>query len=100
LGLKGFAIRQRRAIVPDSAPKTLQRNLYPLSKAIFNSADKFMDTGKQTPTVFSLANEEIFKLLKMPNPVQTGKHPIKLFAFLRFLLAEDSMLILGSRGHN
>ena len=29
-----------------------------------------------------------------------GEQPIQLFAFLRFLLAEDSMLILGSREHS
>jgi hypothetical protein len=29
-----------------------------------------------------------------------GEQPIQLFAFLRFLLAEDNSLILGNRGHS
>lgn len=29
-----------------------------------------------------------------------GKYPIQLFAFLKFLLAENRMLRLGNRGHS
>ena len=78
----------------------LQRKLNSLAKAAFNSADKYMLTCEQIPIVFSFANGEIRKSLKMFNAIQAGEHPIQLFAFLRFLLAEDRMLSLSNWEHS
>ena len=37
---------------------------------------------------------------RSPMTRDDGEHPIQLFAFLRFLLAEDKSLILGNGGHS
>ncbi len=59
-----------------------------------------MGIGEEIQNDLSFANRGIFKILDTPDAIQAGKHRILLFAFCRFLLAEDRMLILDSREHS
>lgn len=67
-----FVLHQDKAVVTESVSRMLQRRLSLLAKAVFNTADKCRVTGEQIPTVFSSANGEICKSLKLLNAIQAG----------------------------
>ncbi len=54
-------------------PKTLQRRLTPLAKAVFNVAGPCIESGKTPPVVFSSAHGEICKSLAMLKTIQAGE---------------------------
>lgn len=72
LGGKAF-VQAEKAALPATAPKTLQRRLSPLARAVFNAADGCRDGDKALPIVFSSAHGEVNKSLEMLQSMQKGE---------------------------
>lgn len=70
LKLQVFA-EQQKAAIPAAVPKTLQRRLSPLARAVFNAADGCVDNA--LPIVFSSAHGEVNKSLEMLKSMQKGE---------------------------
>lgn len=61
------------AAAPKCVPKTLQRRLTPLAKAVFNVSELCVGRGITPPVVFSSAHGEICKSLAMLKTIQAGE---------------------------
>lgn len=62
-----------KAAIPATVPKTLQRRLSPLGRAVFNAVDGCIDSDKSLPIVFSSAHGEVNKSLEMLKSMQKGE---------------------------
>ncbi|MGZ5000160.1 MAG: beta-ketoacyl synthase chain length factor [Methylomonas sp.] len=58
---------------PEVVPKTLQRRLSPLAKAVFNAVGQCIEEGEALPAVFSSSHGEIVRSLQMLEILQTGE---------------------------
>lgn len=65
--------QQQKAAIPAAVPKTLQRRLSPLARAVFNAADDCINSYDALPIVFSSAHGEVNKSLEMLKSMQKGE---------------------------
>lgn len=68
----GWSDDTTACVINDSIAKMLQRRFSPLAKQVFSALNSCIAVGEQIPSVFSSANGELARSLRLLQTVQTG----------------------------